>query len=83
MVNEKIKDLNPGKTPGPDGWHPIFLKSIAEQIISPFSVLYQKSLNEGIVPSQWLEANITGIHKKGQKKFGRKLQTGEHHFHFV
>ena len=67
MVNEKIQDLNPGKSPGPDGWHPIFLKNIADLIITPLSTIFQKSSNEGIVPSQWLVACITAIHKKGLK----------------
>ena len=31
----------------------------------PLSILYNKSIKEGILPSQWLEASITAIHKKG------------------
>ena len=67
MINQKIQKLNPGKSPGPDGWHPISLKNLADLIIEHLSTLFQKSLNEGIVPAQWLEASITAIHKKGQK----------------
>ena len=33
----------------------------------PLSILYNKSIKEGILPSQWFEACITGIHKKGAK----------------
>ena len=33
----------------------------------PLSILFQKSLNENLVPFQWLEACITAIHKKGLK----------------
>ena len=51
-VEEKLKTLNPGKTPGPDKWHPLFLKSVADIISLPLSILFQKSLNEGILPSQ-------------------------------
>ena len=36
-------------------------------IDTPLSMLFQKSLNEGILPLQWLEACITGIYKKGLK----------------
>ena len=67
MVQEKIQGLNPGKTPGPDGWHPVFLKNVSDLITTPLSMLFQKSLCEGIVPSQWLMASVTAIHKKGQK----------------
>ena len=64
MVLNKLRELNPGKTPGPDGWHPYFLKSIADIISIPLSCIFQKSTNEGVVPSQWLQACITAIHKK-------------------
>ena len=59
--------LNPGKKPGPDKWHPLFLRRIADLIALPLSILFQKSLNEGTVPSDWLRACITAIHKKGEK----------------
>lgn len=68
-VQEKLLKLNPGKTPGPDQWHPFFLKSIADLISLPLSILFQKSLNEGILPSEWLRACITAIYKKGEKGF--------------
>ena len=55
------------KTPGPDGWHPFLLKSIADYIHVPLAMLFQKSLDEGVVPRQWLEACVNAIHKKGLK----------------
>ena len=67
MVIETLKELKPDKSPGPDGWHPMFLKSIADLIAYPLSVLYQKSLNESLVPSQWLQAMVTAIHKTRPK----------------
>ena len=66
-VRKKLDKLNAGKTPGPDKWHPLLLKSVADLISLPLSILFQKSLNEGILPSQWLNACITAIHKKGEK----------------
>ena len=67
MVQKKLEQLNPGKTPGPDGWHPMLLKGIADVVSLPLSILFQKSLNEGIASPQWLKACITAIHKKGSK----------------
>ena len=67
MVLKKLQDLNPGKTPGPDGWHPVLLKNLADLISLPLSILFQKSLNEGLLPPDWLKAIITAIHKKGKK----------------
>ena len=66
-VQEKLDKLNQNKSPGPDGWHPVLLKSIADLISLPLSILFQKSLDEGILPPQWLKACVTAIHKKGEK----------------
>ena len=35
MVLKKLQDLNPEKTPGLDGWHPVLLKNIADFISLP------------------------------------------------
>ena len=48
MAQKKIEQLKPGKTPGHDGWHPMLLKGIADVVSLPLSILFQKSLNEGI-----------------------------------
>ena len=69
MVSEKMQGLNPGKSPGPDGWHPFPLKKLCDMIKVPLAILFQKSLREGVVPSQWLEASVTAIHKKGLKNY--------------
>ena len=52
---------------GPDGWHPYFLSSLADILSTSLEILFNKSLCEGIVPIQWVEACITAIHKKGLK----------------
>ena len=59
--------MNPGKSTGPDGWHPYFLSSLADILSTPLKILFNKSLCEGIVLIQWVEACITAIHKKGLK----------------
>ena len=63
MVMNKLNSLNTGKSTGPDGLHPHFLI----QFRTPLTILFKISLSEGIVPSQWIEAYITAIHKKGIK----------------
>ena len=63
MVMNKLKSLNPGKSTGPDGSHPYLLLCLADELYVPLRILYNKSLIEGVVPSQWLEACITAIHK--------------------
>ena len=69
MLSEKIQGLNPGKSPGPDGWHPFPLKKLCDMIKVPLAILFQKFLKDGVVPSQWLEASVTAIHKKGLENY--------------
>ena len=66
VVLNKLNNLDPGKLPGPDNWHPYFPKELSEELSHPLSILYNKSIKEGILPSQWLEACITTIYKKGK-----------------
>ena len=74
MVSKKIQGLNPGKSPGPAGWHPFPLKQLCDMIKVPLAILFQKSLREGVVPSQWLEASVTAIHKKGPKNYSENYR---------
>ena len=67
MVLKRIMGLHHEKSPGPDGWHPVFLINVADLINVPLARLFQKSLIDGVVPPQWLVASVTAIHKKEQK----------------
>ena len=64
MIAKKIKKMKDNKSPGVDGIPPKLLKKIVEQISTPFAKL---SLEEGIVPSEWKEANIIPLFKKGSR----------------
>ena len=44
------------------------LKEIVQQISTPLAKLFNLSLEEGIVPSEWKEANITLLFKNGSRK---------------
>ena len=66
IVKSKLDSLNPNKSPGQDGWHPHFLKELSDAICIPLSILFTKSLKEG-VHGNWRKAIITAIHKKGMK----------------
>ena len=67
LVMDNLNALNPGKSTGLDRLHPYFLCSLADILCTPLKILFNKSLRERVVPSQWLEACITAIHKKGLK----------------
>ena len=64
IVREKLKSLNPNKSPGHDNLHQYCLRELFDSISIPLSILFVKSLREGAHKS-WLKAVITAIHKNG------------------
>ena len=68
IVEKKLSALDPCKSNGPDGMHPKILKELANCISRPLCKLFNKSIEEGIVPKDWKKAKITAIFKKGKKK---------------
>ena len=68
--------MKDNKSPGVDGIPPTLLKEIVEQISTPLANVFNLSLEEGIVPSEWKEANITPLFKRTEEQI-RKLQTSE------
>ena len=67
MITKKIKKMKDNKSPGVDGIPPKMLKEIVEQISTPLAKVFNLSLEEGIVPSEWKEANITPLFKEGSR----------------
>ena len=67
MIAKKIKKMKDNQSPGVDGIPPKQRKEIVEQISTPLAKLFNLSLEEGIVPSEWKEANITPLFKKGSR----------------
>ena len=67
MIAKTIKNLKDNKSPRVDGIPPKLLKEIVEQISTPLAKVFNFSLEEGIVPSKWKEANITPLFKKGSR----------------
>ena len=63
----KIGKLKTNSSPGPDGISPGFLKDYASVLPYPLSIIYNKSMYSGSVPSDWKDANVTPIYKKGSK----------------
>ena len=68
MIANKIKKMKDNKSPGVEGIPPKLLRKIVEQISTLLAKLFNLSLEEGIVPSEWKEANITPLFKKGSRK---------------
>lgn len=64
-VKKKLSELDESKAPGPDGISPYVLKHCADIICSPLTDIFTTSLRTGDVPSDWRNANLTPIYKKG------------------
>lgn len=66
-VYKRLQALNPNKSPGPDGFHPRVLKELAAELSEPLALVFEKSLRNGILPSDWKEAQVTPLFKKGER----------------
>ena len=62
-----LSNLKADKSPGPDKIHPSVLKECADVLAYPLYLLFRKSLNEGSLPQDWKDGNVTPIFKKGLK----------------
>ena len=72
LVDEKgvlnlLKGMNVNKAAGPDGIPNKILKACAEEVAPALTIIFQESLNTGQLPSDWKEAIVTPIFKKGDK----------------
>jgi hypothetical protein len=66
-VFKLLKGLNPHKAAGPDTIKPRLLKECAKELAPIFTILFNKSLQTGLVPAEWNQANVTPVFKKGEK----------------
>ena len=74
VVVSKINNVKENKLLGVDGISPKILKTTVEQTSTPLAHLFNMSLQDGIVPFEWKEANIIPLFKKDLiKKQGGKL----------
>ena len=66
-VEKLLEGLKPGKSCGPDGLHPRILKELSRELAEPLANLFQQSLDQGYLPSDWKSANICPLYKKGDR----------------
>ena len=66
-VIKRVKRLNPKKACGPDKMPILVLQETAKEIAPVLQSLFQQSLNESKIPSDWKKASIVPIFKKGDR----------------
>ena len=66
-VHKLLKGLNSFKATGPDCIPAFILKAATDQLAPILTTMYQTSLNTGQIPSDWREAWIVPVFKKGDR----------------
>ncbi|CAH8521645.1 unnamed protein product [Schistosoma intercalatum] len=64
--NDVLKVLSTSdmeKTTGPDELQPKILRQIAQYIAASLTVIFNMSLGQGVLPTNWKDAIVTQIHK--------------------
>ena len=67
LVRDKLLKLNINKSCGPDEIHPHVLQKTVSAMCKPPQLIFQMSLDKGECPDDWKTANVTPIHKKGDR----------------
>ena len=63
LVRTKLQKLHLNKACGPNGLHVNVMRYVQDVDI-PFSLIFTKSLQTGLVPQDWRGANITPLFKE-------------------
>ena len=63
-----LLNINVHKADGPDGVPGKLLKICANELVDIYKLIFQTSIDQGIVPPDWKEANVVPLFKKGDKK---------------
>ena len=66
-IQAQLDNLDPNKAQGPDKIAPFVLKNCAAEIAPMLEIIFNQSLNTGVLPSDWLTANICPVFKKGSR----------------
>ncbi|KAG0430766.1 hypothetical protein HPB47_022390, partial [Ixodes persulcatus] len=64
-VHDSVSSIRTAQNPGPDQVHPAFFK-LSVPVIKPIlTIMFQRLLDSGTVPSAWKRSIITPVHKGG------------------
>ena len=66
-VRKLLQKSNPRKATGPDMIPVRLLKECSEELAPILAIIYNKSLQTGIVPDDWKKTNVSAAFKKGKR----------------
>ena len=66
-VLKLLLNIKENKATGPDGIPGKILKTCANELADVYRLLFQASLDQGVIPDDWRHANIVPLFKKGEK----------------
>ncbi len=66
-IQKRLESLNCEKAPGGDGVAQRVLKNCPVILAGVMEAIFNKTMEEGKVPSEWRDANISPLFKKGSK----------------
>ena len=66
-VAKLLKSLQVHKAPGPDSIPNTVLRTCADSIAPALTMIFQRSLDTGPLPKDWLFANISSAYRKGDR----------------
>ena len=73
-VKEMLEKINVNKSTGPDDLNPMLLKELATCLAEPITILFNYTLNNGVLPADWKLGRIIPIYKKGSKKIAENYR---------
>ena len=74
MVEEELDNLSPYKSIGPGETHPRMLKELKSIISGPIALLFNLTMERGVLPTDWKLAFVSPIHKKGSKNIAENYR---------
>ena len=67
-VRDILRNIDCNKAQGPDNINGVILKTCANSLARPLSILFKLIYNTGILPAEWKRANVVPVFKKGVKE---------------
>ena len=67
-VENLLSKIQPHKAQGPDRIPNFVLKECSSSLAPGVTIIFQESLDSGVLPKDWTDANVSPIYKKGDRQ---------------